>query len=498
MIRLRTSDKPVDALPLALPRGPRDSVRHPLTVATRLGEAKLRIGLLRWVDPLLGGLALGSTLLIYTNHLGAIKIANAPMGLHHLLMATAFGIWWTAVFAAADIYSPSRPLARELQRVAAASAVGVVYLMLLLPSATSSLTGAGGLIVFWTLATIYCSTARVLLQLPSSAAAKRVLLVGSGPQATRAVRQLRTLPQRGRKVVGFVDTTTNSRHDDSALPFLGTTEELEAVLTSDVIDEVLVALPVRSCYDEIKNVIRVCERLGIEIHYPIDLFCESSHTLHWEADPVGRHVTLSFAPHDLRIVVKRAVDIAGAFAGILLLVPLFVLIAIAIKVSGPGPVLFVQERVGLNRRRFRMYKFRTMVVNAEFLQLSIEHLNEATGPVFKMADDPRVTRLGRLLRRTSLDELPQLFNVLRGEMSLVGPRPLPERDVAGFREGRLIRRFSVPPGITCLWQISGRSRLGFDDWIRLDLQYIDEWSLALDLRILLRTIPAVIRGSGAV
>ena len=162
------------------------------------------------------------------------------------------------------------------------------------------------------------------------------------------------------------------------------------------------------------------------------------------------------------------------------------------------PILFLQERVGHHGRRFRMFKFRTMVVNAEALQAQLEDKNEAQGPVFKIKNDPRITSIGRFLRKTSIDELPQLFNVLRGDMSLVGPRPLPERDVARFSEASLLRRFSVKPGLTCLWQVSGRSNTDFEHWIKQDLQYIDEWSLGLDLAILFKTMPAVVKGRGAV
>jgi lipopolysaccharide/colanic/teichoic acid biosynthesis glycosyltransferase len=160
-------------------------------------------------------------------------------------------------------------------------------------------------------------------------------------------------------------------------------------------------------------------------------------------------------------------------------------------------VLFAQERYGYMKRRFRMQKFRTMVVEAERLQAALEQWNEAAGPVFKIRNDPRITPVGRWLRRTSLDELPQLWHVLTGEMSLVGPRPLPVRDVGHFAEPWLMRRFSMRPGLTCLWQISGRSDLGFDRWIALDLEYIDRWSLGLDFRILLLTLPAVLSGRGA-
>ena len=174
-----------------------------------------------------------------------------------------------------------------------------------------------------------------------------------------------------------------------------------------------------------------------------------------------------------------------------------IVIAALIRLTSSGPALFTQERYGLNKRRFRMYKFRTMVTNAEELQAKLESQNEAQGPVFKIRNDPRITPIGRILRKTSLDELPQFLNVLRGQMSLVGPRPLPKRDVARFDDASLMRRFSVKPGLTCLWQISGRSDTSFDRWIQLDLQYIDKWSLALDFKVLVQTVPAVLLKRGA-
>jgi len=175
-----------------------------------------------------------------------------------------------------------------------------------------------------------------------------------------------------------------------------------------------------------------------------------------------------------------------------------ILAAIAIKFTTKGPLFFKQERFGLNKRKFKMYKFRTMVAEAEELQPFFEEKNELVGPVFKIKDDPRVTSVGKFLRIASIDELPQLFNVLLGNMSLVGPRPLPLRDVARFSEAALMRRFSVKPGITCLWQIGGRSNVEFDRWVELDLKYIDEWSLGLDLKILVKTLPAVLKCDGAV
>ena len=200
---------------------------------------------------------------------------------------------------------------------------------------------------------------------------------------------------------------------------------------------------------------------------------------------------------DYRLHIKRALDVVGALFGLVLCAPLFVVVAILIKCTSEGPVLFRQERYGLGRRTFRIYKFRTMVMNAEAEQGSLEHMNENSGPVFKIFHDPRITKVGAILRRTSIDELPQLINVLKGEMSLVGPRPLNLRDVGRFSEAWLMRRFSVRPGLTCLWQISGRSNVSFDRWIALDLHYIDHWSLQMDFKILALTIPVVFRGTGA-
>jgi lipopolysaccharide/colanic/teichoic acid biosynthesis glycosyltransferase len=172
-------------------------------------------------------------------------------------------------------------------------------------------------------------------------------------------------------------------------------------------------------------------------------------------------------------------------------------IAAMIKLTSPGSALFTQERFGLRKSRFRMYKFRTMVQNADLLQTSLEDQNEKVGPIFKMKRDPRITPLGRLLRISSIDELPQLLNVVRGDMSLVGPRPMSVRDVSRFTEPSLMRRFSVRPGITCMWQVNGRSNTTFAQWMELDLKYIDSWSLWLDFSILVRTVPAVMLGRGA-
>jgi exopolysaccharide biosynthesis polyprenyl glycosylphosphotransferase len=197
------------------------------------------------------------------------------------------------------------------------------------------------------------------------------------------------------------------------------------------------------------------------------------------------------------LTIKRTLDIVFSILLLVLFSPVLLAAAVSIYCTSDGPLFFQQERVGLNKRRFRMYKFRTMVLHAEQMMARLESLNEVSGPVFKIKNDPRITPVGKFLRRASIDELPQLLNVLKGDMSLVGPRPLPVRDYEGFNQDWQRRRFSVRPGITCLWQVAGRSSIPFEQWMRLDLQYVDEWSLWLDLKILARTIPAVFRGVGA-
>jgi exopolysaccharide biosynthesis polyprenyl glycosylphosphotransferase len=193
---------------------------------------------------------------------------------------------------------------------------------------------------------------------------------------------------------------------------------------------------------------------------------------------------------------KRVIDVVAAVIGLVILLPLYPVIALAIKLSSHGPVLYRSTRLGKNGRSFVFYKFRSMVVDAHASQRLLRHLNEADGPVFKLSNDPRVTEVGRFLRRTSIDELPQLFNVLKGEMTLVGPRPPIPEEVEKYEPWQR-RRLDVTPGITCLWQISGRSKLGFDEWMRLDLLYIQNRSFGLDMKILLRTIPAVLSRDGA-
>jgi len=275
-------------------------------------------------------------------------------------------------------------------------------------------------------------------------------------------------------------------------------DQLASVVAEHPVDEVLVALPMDTHAALVDTIIRHCEEQGITVRLQTEmsnLRVGRSFLDELEGVPV---VTIQSGPQDgWQLIVKRLVDIIGSAALLLALTPIFIAVAFLIRLDSPGPVFFRQERVGFNKRRFRILKFRTMSDGSDQQQHMLEHLNEAEGPVFKIKNDPRITRIGGILRRFSIDELPQLINVLKGDMSLVGPRPLPVRDVQRIDLQWHKRRFSIKPGITCLWQVNGRSNIGFNDWVRMDLDYIDKWSLGLDLKILLMTIPAVFRGPGA-
>jgi exopolysaccharide biosynthesis polyprenyl glycosylphosphotransferase len=326
-----------------------------------------------------------------------------------------------------------------------------------------------------------------------------IVIVGTGSRAQDFAVMIKNKRELGYKIIGFVDDEwPGVKKLTNPLPYIGNLEEIPKVLNDNVVDEIIISLPIKSYYEKIQEIINYCEMQGIIVRFLSDIFTVSlakSRLSFLGEIPV---LSLYSAPYeDVRMIVKRFIDIFISLALLILCSPLFIVVTILIKFTTPGSVFFLQERVGYNKRLFNIIKFRTMVEDAESLLPSLEHLNEAEGPTFKIKDDPRVTKLGKFLRKTSFDELPQLLNVLKGDLSLVGPRPLPVRDYQGFNEDWQKRRFSMKPGITCFWQIEGRSNISFSKWMELDMEYIDKWSLRLDLIILWKTIPVVILGKGA-
>ena len=326
------------------------------------------------------------------------------------------------------------------------------------------------------------------------------LIVGTNPRAIKFARKLKNTPEFGYRIVGFVDDEWKGIEcvDHPDIKRLSSLDGISRVLRSNIVDDVFIFLPFQSLYKEAYHIISKCEEQGITVRYDSNMFDLKNSRTRIESFADGSMITIkSGAIDDLTSTIKRCLDAVVSLCALIILLPLLGVIAVAIKATSNGPIIFSQERVGLNKRLFKLYKFRSMIVNAEEMLDKLERDNEVDGPVFKIMKDPRITGVGRILRKTSLDELPQLFNVLKGDMSLVGPRPLPMRDYKGFNEDWHRRRFSVRPGITCLWQVNGRSSIPFEQWMRLDMEYIDKWSLLLDFKVLMKTIPAVIKGRGA-
>ena len=363
------------------------------------------------------------------------------------------------------------------------------------------------LTLFWIMSTLALTTGRLMLRVIAASFRMRgrdlryMLILGTNSRAREFARTIERNPQLGYRLLGFVDNEWPGLSDFSETGFHVVCDyvSLAAYLRLNVVDEVAIYSPLGSFYKHAAEVASLCQLHGIKMHLNSDIFGLKS--TRWRIDVFGNEQYIAsftdvngFWPSTL----KRALDVSVAGVVLLLLLPLMVVAASCVRLSSPGPIFFLQERIGLNKRRFRIFKFRTMTANAEGQMAALDQHNEATGPVFKMKDDPRITRIGKVLRKTSIDELPQLLNVLIGDMSLVGPRPLPVRDYEGFNCDWQRRRFSVKPGITCLWQINGRSSISFDQWMLLDLKYLDEWSLWLDVKILAKTVPAVLRGAGAV
>ena len=324
-----------------------------------------------------------------------------------------------------------------------------------------------------------------------------VLIVGSGPRAAYFQRVIERHPDRCLRIVGFIDN--GPPEQGACVPEEQTYKlpDMPEILREKVIDEVVVACP-RSMLGSIVTVVDTCAAAGVPITLLSDIF--GDYLPSPQVKRFGSLPALNFAPvHHSRIMlgVKRCIDVVGACAGLLVAAPIIAASVLAIKLTSPGPVFFSQDRCGLNGRRFKMVKLRTMREGADELKVSLADLNEMEGGrAFKIRDDPRVTSVGRLLRRYSLDELPQFVDVLRGNMSLVGPRPSVPSEVEEYQTFER-RRLSMRPGLTCIWQVSGRNNIGFEDWVRLDLEYIDTWSLTNDFKILFQTIPAVLRGTGA-
>jgi len=328
---------------------------------------------------------------------------------------------------------------------------------------------------------------------------REILLIGSNERSLAIIEELRTHPSYGYRLLGIVDNLERAEYWNSisTLPFLGDLASLKRILSTRAVDGIYVTLPIKSFYREISEVIRICSEIGMPV-YVGEPFRNTRPDMKSGTTLAGIHF-LNYSTvrtSGWQFMVKRLIDI---FVSILILIftgPMLLFIMLLIKLTSRGPALFLQTRIGKNSRPFKLIKLRTMVADAEKLKPQLAELNEMDGPVFKIRHDPRVTTIGRFLRKFSIDEIPQLINVLKGEMSLVGPRPGLKEEVEAYMWGHR-KRLSVIPGITGLWQIMGRNNISFDEWMKLDIYYVEHWSLKLDLYIILKTIPVVLSTRGA-
>lgn len=437
---------------------------------------------------------------------GWLSFLEIRLSLGNVLFGVSYVLAWNPILRLPGLYQSQRlaPAGREIKGIATAVVIGVLPLVPLRSLLDLDALRYGALEAFGITAFLGLVVERRALRMVARQLRLRgrnlrhVLLVGAGREALDMTALLARRESLGYRVVGSIDTgqlngRNKAEHQNAVLA------RVEEELARQAVDEVFVSLPLVRSRKLVERLVSLCEQEGIAVRVLSRL--AELHSAWASVDSLMGQPVITISPTGPHIdlggmVAKRILDVVVSAVALIVLAPVFAAVAVAIKLDSNGPVLFAQERVGFNRRRFRLYKFRTMVPNAEALQKEIEDLNEAQGPVFKIEKDPRVTRVGRLLRRTSLDELPQFVNVLRGHMSLVGPRPLPVRDFERIETRWHRRRFSMKPGITCLWQVTSREPK-FNEWVRMDMEYIDNWSLNLDLKILAKTIPAVLSRHGA-
>jgi exopolysaccharide biosynthesis polyprenyl glycosylphosphotransferase len=430
-----------------------------------------------------------------------IKVVN-------FALFTLFLLAWRLVFSSFGLYSSKRlsPRGAEVKAIAKAATLGSAIVWAAALVLRVRMVTPLFILLFWAASTLAGVGSRAALRYMLGGIRRRgrnlreLVVVGTNPRAVRFARKMEARPDLGFRIAGFVDGPWAGMEafERTGYRVVSDLAGFPRFLRERVVDQVVIALPMESSYGQAARIATLCEEQGIVVGLLSDVFNLSLAKPRAE-EFAGEAVTVlsTGAPYGWEHFLKRTLDVSVSLLAMLALWPVFLLATLMVKLASRGPAFFVQERVGLNKRRFRLYKFRTMVADAAERQREMEHLNEARGPVFKIQNDPRVTPVGKFLRKTSIDELPQLFNVLKGDMSLVGPRPLPVRDYQGFAQDWQRRRFSVRPGITCLWQVNGRSSIPFEEWMELDMEYIDHWSLRLDFKILAKTLPAVVKGSGA-
>jgi len=422
----------------------------------------------------------------------------APLGYYLWILAVSLPFTWVS-FLIMGVYSTKPGVAPKFWGlfgrfcIAMLVVLSLIFFLFSMREVNRSLA-----IPFVLLSALFFTLWRVLLEKwqKSRGISRRALLIGEGPKFSAMIEELRTEPLKDFELIGVLVDEDLTVDAVNGLPIIGKLSSLYSVLHEQVVDEVIFAVPISSM-EKYRASMAICEKLGASVLILID-----DQWPKFSRIDVGKvlnrpFVYLASTPvTEVGSWTKEILDRTAAFMVLLITFPLFLIIGLLVKLTTRGPVFFVQDRTGLNGRKFRMYKFRTMTADAAKMKIALQSMNEMQGPVFKIKNDPRITRIGSLLRKYSLDEFPQFFNVLMGDMSLVGPRPLPCEE-ASLIHGAQRRRFSVKPGMTCIWQISGRNQVSYDEWMELDLQYVDHWSMKLDFQILLKTPGAILSSKGA-
>ncbi len=400
-------------------------------------------------------------------------------------------------------YQPGRAWLTETWRIATASTAGVM--IIIVASLVFRPMLYSRLVFLYTavLVTIYLGASRlIILWLRDylrtyDIGVERVLLVGAGDVGRMVMRTVAARPDYGLKLVGFLDDhPAKVTTDIGRFKALGPVDTAKEVIRAAAIDRVIICLPWQS-HRTIQRLLRECEQMGVAAYAVPDLFHLTKDQMRVEElNGIPLLSTRALSIRGWNAFLKRSFDVLVGSAATIIILPIALLIALAIRLDSAGPILYTQVRVGKNGQQFRCYKFRSMVTNADQLRAQVADLNESNGPLFKIRKDPRLTRVGGFIRRYSIDELPQLINILRGEMSLIGPRPNLPAEVEQY-EDWMYKRLSVSPGLTGLWQVSGRSDLTFEEMVLLDIYYVENWTMGLDLNILLRSVPAVVQARGA-
>lgn len=417
---------------------------------------------------------------------------------------------WIAIFNTMVRYRADRfiNLGVQLRGVVKATTASAFWLFVIATLFSILSLSNLNILLFWACITVVTILVRLLVRVILMSARqsgynyRHLLVVGTNERSQQLLKRIQDKPELGYKFTGFVSENEKSSQDWQAdhteeLPVLGLVEDLPHILERERVDEIMVCLPLETAFPDISQVSRYARDLGIVLRIiPDERHAALIRRMQLEEFDGDSIITLFREKMLFQLLLKRLLDLSISAFALLILSPLMLLVALLIKLTSKGPILFVQNRVGMNKRTFPLYKFRSMVENAEDLKAGLMEHNEQDGCAFKMKNDPRITRIGAFIRKTSIDELPQLLNVLKGEMSLVGPRPPLPAEVEKYH-WNFRRRLSVKPGITCFWQVSGRNNVSFDQWMQMDKDYIDNWSILLDLKILAQTIPAVLLQRGA-